>query len=358
MERYLIHHGIKGQKWGIRRYQNLDGTLTAAGRERYYKDRVKQLKTEYYNKTEASKRSKQGLEKYIRKNYGDTYYKDRDLVDQRRTRRVAAGILAAGTVAAGAVLTTGALAELGGASLKQADARNRTTGLRQKVDNILNDKDEIPKMEADMKLYRIIYGSEKDKHKIINESTYTTDNQADRALYKNYLGDMQSALGLGNNKKEVTYETNKDIYVAKGKVLFDFALEAVGSDKKVDDLNVKEIQDYIDKVTGPFGNLFAARIQAPEGAADFMKAEAAIFGLPQKDSSGNLKLEDSKKLRKKLLDWGYGAVKDYTDAGILGKDPKILLNASEDVDVKKIKEVTDFDSIKAMVVLGLKNKGK
>ena len=31
----LYHFGIKGQKWGIRRYQNEDGTLTAAGRERY-----------------------------------------------------------------------------------------------------------------------------------------------------------------------------------------------------------------------------------------------------------------------------------------------------------------------------------
>ena len=32
---FLAHHGIKGQKWGIRRYQNPDGTLTAEGRERY-----------------------------------------------------------------------------------------------------------------------------------------------------------------------------------------------------------------------------------------------------------------------------------------------------------------------------------
>lgn len=32
---YLEHHGILGQKWGVRRYQNLDGTLTAAGRARY-----------------------------------------------------------------------------------------------------------------------------------------------------------------------------------------------------------------------------------------------------------------------------------------------------------------------------------
>ena len=31
----LQHHGIKGQKWGVRRYQNEDGSLTNAGKKRY-----------------------------------------------------------------------------------------------------------------------------------------------------------------------------------------------------------------------------------------------------------------------------------------------------------------------------------
>lgn len=43
----LEHHGILGQKWGIRRYQNKDGTFTAAGKKRYsdspYRSTPKQL---------------------------------------------------------------------------------------------------------------------------------------------------------------------------------------------------------------------------------------------------------------------------------------------------------------------------
>lgn len=31
----LYHHGIKGQRWGVRRYQNEDGSLTDAGKKRY-----------------------------------------------------------------------------------------------------------------------------------------------------------------------------------------------------------------------------------------------------------------------------------------------------------------------------------
>ena len=33
-DKELYHHGIKGMKWGIRRYQNADGSLTNAGKKR------------------------------------------------------------------------------------------------------------------------------------------------------------------------------------------------------------------------------------------------------------------------------------------------------------------------------------
>lgn len=37
---YLAHHGIKGQKWGVRRYQNEDGSLTPEGERRYGESRA------------------------------------------------------------------------------------------------------------------------------------------------------------------------------------------------------------------------------------------------------------------------------------------------------------------------------
>lgn len=44
MKQELYHHGIIGQRWGVRRYQNSDGSLTPAGKKRY---NVNEAKKDY-----------------------------------------------------------------------------------------------------------------------------------------------------------------------------------------------------------------------------------------------------------------------------------------------------------------------
>ena len=76
----LYHHGILGMKWGIRRYQNYDGSLTEAGRRRLEKKDTKWAKKNYdkiYN--QAYKKSKNELQNYARRELGAARNKDGSL---------------------------------------------------------------------------------------------------------------------------------------------------------------------------------------------------------------------------------------------------------------------------------------
>lgn len=62
----ICHHGIKGQKWGIRNFQNPDGSLTSKGRAHYNND----AKKSYKNSEELYKNSKKNnVDEYEKSGY-------------------------------------------------------------------------------------------------------------------------------------------------------------------------------------------------------------------------------------------------------------------------------------------------
>ena len=85
----LYHHGVKGQKWGVRRYQNYDGTLTEDGKERsrkfrLYSNRVEddvdvEADSNFYRVYTPYNKSKEdkyiGKRLYVSEELGD-YYSD------------------------------------------------------------------------------------------------------------------------------------------------------------------------------------------------------------------------------------------------------------------------------------------
>ena len=134
----LYHHGIKGQKWGVRRYQNPDGSLTPAGMRHYNRQAKKDAKeyarakmfygegagtrrklikaqvqerskNEYYKKQFDSYLESQNMEKHAKAATSERHRKDA----VNTTKKTARGIknLALGT---GASVTVGAAAIYGG----------------------------------------------------------------------------------------------------------------------------------------------------------------------------------------------------------------------------------------------------
>jgi hypothetical protein len=104
---YLAHYGTLGMKWGIRKYQNPDGSLTEAGRARYgkkvdkYRAKLEKRLTKQLNKAKAQKNS--ALEASVNKKLRNARaMTDSDILYEKKqkatARRLVGGITAISTM--------------------------------------------------------------------------------------------------------------------------------------------------------------------------------------------------------------------------------------------------------------------
>ena len=94
----LYHFGIKGMRWGVRRYQNADGSLTAAGKKKYGTktnfEKVKTAKLKAQGKdpktlrekerAKANARTQKEIDKYTKKKKN----KDADIDEEKKTKSI------------------------------------------------------------------------------------------------------------------------------------------------------------------------------------------------------------------------------------------------------------------------------
>ena len=78
----LCHHGIKGQRWGVRRFQKKDGSLTPAGKKRYNDDEY----DEERERLEQEVAARRGV-KYVRKTKKEREAEDAENERQEKERR-------------------------------------------------------------------------------------------------------------------------------------------------------------------------------------------------------------------------------------------------------------------------------
>ncbi len=108
----LTHHGILGMKWGVRRYQNKNGTLTAAGKKRYSdSDADRQVKAQ--RKSEAKKRrtmTDDELRQKVARLQLENQYKDLVDVDVAPGRKFVSEVMGAAGKKALTVAAAGAIA--------------------------------------------------------------------------------------------------------------------------------------------------------------------------------------------------------------------------------------------------------
>ena len=83
----IYHHGIKGQKWGVRRYQYADGTYTPAGKKRYSSSKSKLDKTVSIMSTKVKDIANEKITRVTGKQYVDGYLKENITLSRIQTSK-------------------------------------------------------------------------------------------------------------------------------------------------------------------------------------------------------------------------------------------------------------------------------
>ena len=356
----LYHHGIKGMRWGHRRYQNSDGSLTNVGRRRYKDDpsvvkskqefklakkaykkaqrkantmstyknikeeklafnKFKSKKFKYQVNKETSRISAKGItfknKSKHRQNLEDEYRKmglDKEHAQAAANKRIRAERM----LAASATMTVAACA-----------AYYAHHKYKNKIDGIIKAGEKLQRIEL------------QDTENKLHDSFYVAKGKHDSKRYANLLGmTRQKQTGHAYMMK---LEAAKDVKVASK----DNAAKIFGQLYENDPEFKKAVES---KVAGHFNGI-SNRVKntndtSPRNIKKMYENFNSGLVLIREEGSGA-----DKKFYDALKKHGYGAIQDINDmkySGYHAKNPLIVFDNSNNIMVKTVKEIKDDLTVK------------
>ena len=317
----LYHHGIKGQKWGVRRFQNKDGSLTPAGRRRYddgdnintSKPKDKKTKTYKIPKNKSLHRLK--LEEKYMEN-GMT----REEAEQAAAKRIRTEKFVA-TAAAVTVASAVAYAKYKGYT----------------SDKIIKENSEFQ---------RIMRLSDNQNIRKSGRQYLALDSR-DKIKYKGFLSRQLQSQDGRQTIYDVTVKNKNKLTVASRKKVEDTFLDLYKNDADFKNLLRGEA------ITGGIGvndklGKIAKKIASDEKMSDHELRKKAYdyFNVLLADQNPRMKAV-SEKFYDKLSEKGINAIIDENDRKYSGYKSKMPIITFDGIDYEYIKRAMNSDEINA-----------
>jgi hypothetical protein len=289
----LYHFGIKGQKWGVRRYQNKDGSLTNAGKKRYnvLGEKLEKHKQHLIDKYKAQGKSDEEAVKAAEK---------RIKIETVMVGAAALTITAAGVYAA-------------------------NKAIRDRTDQIIKAGETLQRVEM------------QDTGGKLNNEFFISKGKHDNKRYGKLLSYARKA--QTGEAYMMKLEANNDIKVASNKK----AAQVFGDLYKNDPEFRKAAEGYVgNHFSSPFVNRRNVNNVSDRNIRKMYDNfnSNIIIARANGDDIGS-------KFYNKLKSEGYGAIQDINDmkySGYNAKNPLIVFdNSKGNITVKTVKEIKDSE---------------
>ena len=287
----LYHHGVKGMKWGVRRYQNKDGSLTPAGKKRY-------------DDSGENTKPKMSTKKKI---------------------------------AIGAAVVAGTLAVAGGVYLYKK--KSYLTSID--INSLKRGKYAVDQMSKDTVIPKGTKMFRTSTHQTLrNDLTYASLTRDDKNRYITRLGDMYS----GRKLYQMKLKTASDVKIPSEKKQFDMFVDLLTNDR---DFSKTVAHNPYGKTPNLFGNRKLAEKWAAEHHYENFITRTIDLGTRYDTDKTLSRFADHVKKS------GYSGLIDVNDIGTTSKKPLIIFDTDNNLLVESAKKLNL--GRKFVAGLGLKN---